>query len=194
MRILAIDPGPDTSGWVLYDSDEHAVIASNSDERNGFLERWITIIQMGDTPTDDSDIYSFDKLVIEDIQNYGKVVGTDIFDSLKWIGQFSRAWKGDDNKNPDGAVLIKRNIVKLNLCGGNIYTNPVTGATSAVSKSTIRHAVMERFSATGGGARPVIGTKKSPGPLYGMEKHAFDALALALTYKDIHIKDIHIAG
>ena len=46
----------------------------------------------------------------------------------------------------------------------------------------IRQALIDRF----GGKEKAIGLKKTPGPLYGISSHAWAALALAITYSDLH--------
>jgi len=179
MRILAIDPGPDTSGWALYDSDEHEVVASNSEEPNERLDEWITSVQRGDGGT----FELFDELVVEDIESYGMAVGASVFVTCKWLGWFARAWRGDDPSGPQ-ATFITRRAVKMNLCGGMTYQDPLRGTPRKVGKAEIRGAVMERFPETGGGKRPVIGVKKQPGPLFGVSGHSWDALALGIVFSD----------
>ena len=45
----------------------------------------------------------------------------------------------------------------------------------------VRQAILDRYPATGGGKNPQVGTKKAPGPLYGVSGHAWQALAVAIT-------------
>ena len=55
--------------------------------------------------------------------------------------------------------------------------------TPRAKDTNIRQRVIDIFPATGGGKTPQIGTKKEPGPLYGVTSHCISALAVGLTYK-----------
>jgi len=178
MRILAIDPGPESSGWALYDADAHEVLGSASETPNADLDTWITDAQGGSAER------MFDALAIEDIESYGKRVGASVFVTCKWIGWFMRAWRGPDPKGT-AARLIPRRDVKIVMCGGCTYTDPMRGTPRKVGKAEVKGAVQERFPETGGGKRPVIGTIREPGPLHGVEGHAWDALALALAFVEL---------
>jgi hypothetical protein len=60
--------------------------------------------------------------------------------------------------------------VKLHLCG-----------TNKAKDANVRQALLDMFPRTGGGAVPQVGTKKEPGPLYGISTHAWPALGVAIT-------------
>lgn len=102
-------------------------------------------------------------LAIEMIASYGMAVGREVFETCVWIGRFLQAHRAE-------AQLIYRKDVKLHLCG-----------TTKAKDANIRQAIIDLFPATGGGKTPQIGTKKQPGPLYGISSHAWAALAVALT-------------
>lgn len=104
-------------------------------------------------------------IAIEMIASYGMAVGREVFETCVWIGRFLQAWHA-----PDGARLIYRLDVKLHLCG-----------TAQAKDPNIRQALLDRFPRTGGGKTPQIGTKKQPGPLYGVSSHAWAALGVAVT-------------
>jgi len=53
-----------------------------------------------------------------------------------------------------------------------------------VNDSTIRQAMLDRY---GPGREKAIGKKKSPGPLYGIRKDEWQALALAVTFFDCEL-------
>ena len=72
----------------------------------------------------------------------------------------------------DQSILITRKDVKKTISSGN------------ANDANIRQAMMDRYPGTGGGAKPEIGTKKRPGPLYGMKSHMWQALALGHAYLD----------
>lgn len=78
-------------------------------------------------------------------------------------------------------MKIPRPDVKVFLCGGSTQFDETTGRMKKVTDSTVRRAVLDRFSQTGGGKEPALGTKAEPGPLYGMSGHIFSALAVAVT-------------
>ena len=59
--------------------------------------------------------------------------------------------------------------MKLNLCG-----NP------RAKDANIRQAIIDRF----GGKAAAIGTKKNPGPLYGVSGDVWAAIAVGLTWQD----------
>ena len=96
-------------------------------------------------------------IVCEWIESQGMVVGKETFQTVYWIGRFAEACK---------LKLIPRRAVKLHLCGSARAKDP-----------NIRQALLDRLGPTG--------TKKDPGPCYGVSSHAWQALALALTYADL---------
>jgi len=105
----------------------------------------------------------FGQLLVEMIACYGMPVGRETFETCVWIGRFVQQ---------SGVVspkYIYRRDVKLHLCN------------SAKAKdANIRQAILDRYAATGGGKTPQVGTKKDPGPLYGVKSHSWSALALGI--------------
>jgi hypothetical protein len=81
-----------------------------------------------------------------------------------WVGRFIEMSVAD-------AALMPRKDVKLHLCGQ-----------TRAKDSNIRAALIDRF----GGKEKAIGKKASPGPLYGLKADAWQALALAVTWLDLH--------
>ena len=158
--IFGIDPGPTQSGVVHYIEDTHSLnycaVLDNYDVL-GLLE--------------DFTFCSNPHIVIEDVVNYGKVVGASTFKTSEWKGRFIQKWCSLSGREP---ASIKRQQVKSVICGTVRAGNP-----------QVRQAVIDQFPATGGGKQPQVGTKKAPGPLYGIKSHAWSALALALTYSRI---------
>jgi hypothetical protein len=63
--------------------------------------------------------------------------------------------------------------VKMHLCGN-----------TRAKDGNIRQALLDRF---GPGKAIACGTKKQPGPLYGVSKDVWQALALAVTWSDQQI-------
>jgi hypothetical protein len=106
-----------------------------------------------------------DRLAIEMIASYGMAVGREVFETCVWIGRFQQAWRA-----PEEVELVYRRDVKLHLCG-----------TNKAKDANVRQALLDLFPRTGGGAVPQVGTKKQPGPLYGISTHAWPALGVAIT-------------
>ena len=103
-------------------------------------------------------------LVYEMIACYGMPVGAEVFETCVWIGRFIEAWGGKSEK-------MYRRDVKMFLCGTNLAKD-----------ANVRQALLDRFPRTGGGKTPQIGTKKQPGPLYGVKSDIWAALGVAVTY------------
>ena len=140
-RILAIDPGPAQSAWLMLDRgkpDEFAIVA------NAVLLRDLR-----------TGVLAPDVVVIEWIESYGMAVGREVFETVHWSGRFTEA----AGLRP--VVQLPRRSVKLELCG------------SAKAKdANVRQALIDRF-----GGSTAIGRKAAQGPLYGISKDVWSALA-----------------
>jgi hypothetical protein len=101
-------------------------------------------------------------LAIEMIASYGMPVGHEVFDTCVWIGRFIEAWGGP-------FTFVYRRDVKLHLCGS-----------SRAKDGNVRQALLDRY----GGKKSALGTKASPGPLYGFKADIWSALAVAVTYSE----------
>lgn len=154
MRILAIDPGTEQSGWCQYESEQ--VIDSGVMPNDDVLTYIRAFADWRDSETR--------MLAIEMIASYGMSVGREVFETCVWIGRFKQAFF-----DPDAVQLIYRRDVKLHLCGSPRAKDP-----------NVRQALLDMFPRTGGGKTPQIGTKGQPGPLYGVSSHAWAALGVAV--------------
>ena len=105
-------------------------------------------------------------VVCEQIESYGMPVGKSVFDTCVWTGVFWGASNGEFRWMP-------RKNVKMHLCNS-----------MRAKDSNIRQALIDKFPATGGGKCPQIGTKKQPGPLFGISGDLWSALAVAVTYAE----------
>jgi len=141
MRILAIDPGPEMSAFVVWDG-------TRVHERN-YVDNPVMLPYLA-LPN------FFDLLAIEKIESYGMAVGASTFDTCYWIGRFDPL---------SAALLVPRREIKLHLCHS-----------ARAKDANVRQALIDRFG------KP--GTKKSPGPLYGIASHLWSALAVAVTVYD----------
>lgn len=104
-------------------------------------------------------------VVLEMIASYGMAVGAEVFETCVWIGAFGLA----AGYSPPNVKRLFRKDVKLHLCGQ-----------PRAKDANIRAALIDRF----GGKAQAIGTKKKPGPLYGVTSDRWAALAVAITYAE----------
>jgi len=156
--VLAIDPGTTKSAYTLYDSDKHKLIEFGKINNEELILKLI-----------DFRLHT-EYLAIEGMQNYGSAVGKSTFTTCIWIGRYLQRWEdiGGESK------IIYRRQVKSFITPG-IKSND----------SKIRTALIDMFPATGldsKGNPSSIGIKKSLGPLYGVSKDVWSALAIALTF------------
>ncbi len=96
-----------------------------------------------------------DILAIEKVVSYGRAVGQEVFDTCEWAGRFRQAWPC-----PDETLSISRPQVKKAL-----------GLKGSADEAEVNARVRELIGPPG--------TKKSPGPTYGVKSHAWAALAVA---------------
>lgn len=164
MKVLAIDPGNKQSAYVIY---EDGVILESDICENHRLLRSVSLpsIVFEANP---------DHMAIEMIACYGMGVGKTVFDTCVWIGRFIEAW------NPKPATKVYRMDCKMHLCHS-----------TRAKDSNIRQAIIDRYPAVGGGKIPQIGTKKSQGPLYGVSKDIWAALAVAITFTETFERSTH---
>lgn len=180
--ILAIDPGPLNCGAVVIDSETKEVLFSGDSDTADVL-KWV---RNGIVSTPEIGI-AISQVACEDIVSMGLRVGISTFDTCKIIGRMQEAYSNSFGRNAE-LPLVSRRDVKIVLAGGATYKNPITGARKGVGDTEIKNAVKSRYPETGGGNNPVVGTKKQPGPLFGVSRHSWQALAVALVYCEINNK------
>lgn len=102
-RVLAIDPGPTQSAWVLLvdGKPQHFATVSN-DHMVGFLKAL------------QPDIH----VVIEKVESFGMAVGAEVFETVFWSGRFAEAARHVP------VSRIGRKAVKLHLCGSMRAKDP----------------------------------------------------------------------
>lgn len=155
MKVLAIDPGNKTSGWVYM--HERQFRCGKSEEDNTTMHSVIEGYR------------DVDVIAIEWIQSYGMTVGKEVFHTCRWVGRFQQVADAIQRRTQ----LVYRRDVKLHLCHS-----------ARAKDGNVRQAILDLYPATGGGSRPQIGTKKQRGPLYGVSGHMWPAVALALTVQE----------
>lgn len=158
MRLLAIDPGSEESGYVVYDPGARAILEHGIAANDVLLARcW-----------KERDPAEQHHLAIEMVDVFG-MAGRTVFQTCVWIGRFIEAWGAADY------TTVTRHDVKMHLCH-----------TKKSDDSSVRAALIARWGgesvAIGGKGR---GPTKTPrGPLHGVASHAWSALAVAVTWSD----------
>lgn len=100
-------------------------------------------------------------VVIEKVESFGMSVGAEVFETVFWSGRFAEA-----ASHVAEVTRLGRLKVKTTLCHD-----------SRAKDSNIRQALIDRY-----GGPSAVGTKAVPGPLYGISKDVWSALAVAVTY------------
>jgi hypothetical protein len=156
MNILAIDPGPIESAFVLWDGER---VLSKGKVKNARLLETLNAIGVGatDQPC----------LVIEQVASYGMAVGKDVFETVFWSGRFAQKWLRDWKRVP-------RKDVKMHLCG-----------TMRAKDSNIRQALIDRFGKPGVKAAPNTIYGEDGSKEKKLRADEWQALALAVTAYDL---------
>lgn len=170
MIVVGIDPGTEKSGVVVYDTDDHCVLYSRENSSNcEVLEKLRN---------------NTGKVFCETIEPMGMPIGKTTIETAIWVGRYQEAVE----RAPAGRFhRVNRSDEKIYFCGSSTFKDPETGRRRSVTDAQIRAAIIDKYPATGGGKTPQVGTKKEPGPLYGVKGHAWSALAVVLT--GIHIRE-----
>lgn len=154
-KILAIDPGPTESGYCVVDVEPfHFCYARQI--ANGELRDLLG------TPDRMADVRH---VVIEGVESYGMAVGREVFETVFWSGRFFERVLGFTLVNP---AVVYRKQIKVTVCSD-----------TRANDGNIRTRLLDVF-----GGKTAKGTKKTPGPLFGLAGHGWAALALALTYRE----------
>jgi len=169
-RILGIDPGTTQSAFCVIDTLEGIGAATPLPVAFAIAEneQVAEVLRSKDFP------HPLDACVIEMVECFGMPVGREVFRTLVWIGRFEAAWE-TVARSP--VIEVGRKAVVSHHCG------------SARGKdANVRQALIDRYGGEGG-KRAAVGLKKSPGPLYGIAKDAWSALAIALWYADTQAEE-----
>ena len=165
--ILGIDPGPTNQGFVLYDRDKRGIRRSGNVSVDYMLNTIRTLK------------YHFCKrhqvfLAIEQVQNYGMVVGADVFITVRNSGRFQEAWLPDTDRVEFLSYPKVKGLMGLN---------------SRAKESGVRAWMRDRLGEFHDVAPTGLkGLKKKPGPLYGIKDHAWSALAVAIAFDILYLK------
>lgn len=157
MKILAIDPGPTQSAWVLIDADSCTPLAFAKQDNARLLARCLEVHRESDV------------VAIEAVSSYGMAVGADVFETVFWGGRFYQAANG--GLPEDSLHLVKRHPIKLHHC-----------RSAKANDTNIRQALVDRFAP--GERNHGKGVKAAPGFFYGFAADCWQAFALAVYMAD----------
>lgn len=104
-------------------------------------------------------------LVIEQVKNYGMPAGDELFDTVFNSGRFAQVWESLGRP----WTRLPRKAVVGHICNSGRATD-----------ANVRQALIDRY----GGKDKAIGKKANPGPLFGLTKDCWSALALAITWHE----------
>ena len=116
MIVLAIDPGPTQSAYVILNTDAERQVRSFGKLANVELRAMI-----------DERHQPWGVCAIEMIASYGMPVGAEVFDTCVWIGRYIEILHCDHR-------LVYRRDVKLHLCG-----------LARAKDGNIRQAIIDRY-------------------------------------------------
>jgi len=154
MIFVGIDPGDIETGWALWDGERF--LGGGVVENKYLLQE----LMNQDIPSLGGQHYNVlpdCKVAIECIGTMSQGVGRTIFDTCIWMGMFIRDFQ-NQGVTPE---LILRSQIKSVITGK-------PGAKDGDVNRALREQIGEK------------GTKKNPGPLYGIRSHAWQALACAV--------------
>lgn len=124
--ILAIDPGPKESAFVMLDDDLRPIQFDKGDN-----EKLLGIVKCYSTEN------ICDHFAIEMVASYGMAVGATVFETCVWVGRF---W---ERSNAPKKKIIYRMDEKMNLCKN-----------SRAKDGNIRQALIDRFGVVGTKKQP----------------------------------------
>ncbi len=94
-------------------------------------------------------------LALEVFEARGMPIGEDSIETILFTGRVMQVWTGELRR-------VRRSKIKLHLCG-----------TSRAKDPNVRRVLIDKIG--------VPGTRKNPGPTFGVTSHAWAALACAVT-------------
>lgn len=124
MNVFAIDPGPEKSAIILYDSAKKNIVVKAIVENDQVLD-------ILSRPPNSLTLLCF---AIEMVACYGMPVGEEVFSTVLWIGRFVQKITDAGNE----AVLVYRKDIKLHFC-----------QTARAKDSNIRQVLIDRFGDPG---------------------------------------------
>ena len=155
--ILALDPGTEKTAYVVLDIMNSGIV-THGIEANEFIVDFVRHYEhfngVGVT-----------NFAIEQVRSYGMAIGATTLDTVEWSGRFIQAFLTPQGRKDDQVMRIPRLDIKVHLC-----------RSARAKDGNIRQALIDRIGPQG--------TKKAPGPTYGIGTHLWAALAVAVTAYD----------
>lgn len=99
--VLAIDPGPTESAWLVYNAKTGGIRSFGKHPNEGLRAR---LTMMSD---------DIGTVAIEKVESFGMAVGAEVFDTVWWAGRFAEV----AIRQSCEVVQVTRRSVKLELCG-----------------------------------------------------------------------------
>ena len=149
--ILAIDPGPETCGVVLYDPDAKRVLESANRPVVGVLAYIIDVAIVAISRSEHLSV------AIERVQSAG-ISGASLLQTSEVVGRLQQ-------RALDCPLRVRL-----------VYRREVCAALHVSGKAKDAQVRQRMLEMHPGGT----GTRKNPGPLYGVSSHAWQALGLAV--------------
>lgn len=148
MIILGLDPGTTSTGVVIYDCEKAIVTYAAGEMDNE---------QVRDGFLDDIWVegHGVNRFVIETMSPRGLSLGKDTMRTIRWTGRFEELCYQSLGR----VELMQRDTIKRVLLGRTNLPAP---------DSKIRQLLVDEVGPKG--------TKKAPGPTFGVSKHAWQAL------------------
>lgn len=124
-----------------------------------------TVIHYNEAVLEEIKRMSGETIICEMVACYGMAVGKEVFQTVLWVGRFMEAATERDCQ----FHLVYRQDIKLHHC-----------KSTKAKDSNVSQSLRDQYGQ--------VGTKKSPGPLYGVKSHLWSALAIATYWSDTQIK------
>jgi len=153
MIVLAIDPGPETSGVVWFDTESRRVIEADGEALNWECLKYFR--GNASAPHDDKDAARV--FACECIEAMYAHVGKETVRTIRFCGAIEEAVVS----RGQSIAMLSPQEVKKRVCG-----------TASAKDPAVRQALIDLLGP--------VGTKKNPGPCFGVSKHAWRALAVAV--------------
>lgn len=157
MIVLGIDPGPTHCGAVVYDSAERRVLCAASALTVGEAIAWVRT--GSPAPRTLAQQVEEDRIIIEQVMSHGQA-GNDLLRTAEVCG---RLYEAADNEGLSPVLMPRREV-----CAA-------LGIAGKGKDAQVREVMIEIH---GGSKLAAVGTKRAPGPLYGVSGHAWQALGL----------------
>lgn len=119
MTIFAIDPGPETSAFLKWDSCEKRIIQMDANTPNRVMIDILCTLAVAEV------------FAIEMVACMGMAVGREVFETVLWVGRFSERCQHEP-------ILVYRRQIKMHHCGS-----------MKAKDTNIRQALIDKYGAPG---------------------------------------------